>query len=90
VEPGSIGLLALLVLLVIPVSFALLTLAPRYITAPEVNMIMLLEMLFGPLLVWMVVDEAVPGTTIIGGALLFGVLLAHSLPAVRRSRRMSR
>lgn len=87
VESGSIGLLVLLVLIVIPVSFALLTFAARYITAPEVNMIMLLEMIFGPLLVWMVVDEGIPGTTIIGGALLFGVLLAHSLLALHKGRR---
>ncbi len=87
VASDSIGLLALLVLIVIPVSFALLTFAPRYITAPEVNMIMLLEMLFGPLLVWMVVDEGVPGTTIIGGGLLFGVLLAHSLLTLQKGRR---
>jgi len=90
VESGSISLLVLLVLVVIPASFALLTMAPRYITAPEVNMIMLLEMLFGPLLVWMVVGETVPATTIIGGTLLFTVLLVHSLLTLNNSRRVSR
>ncbi len=79
VPEGGASMLALLCLVVLPVSFSLLFWAPRHIPAPEVNMIMLLEMVLGPLLVWAVVGEAVPTNTLIGGGLLFVVLLGHSL-----------
>ncbi len=72
---------------VLPLSFFCLLTAPRYIPAPEVNMIMLLEMVLGPLLVWWVVGEAVSEATLLGGAGLFAVLLAHSLLAVRSNRK---
>lgn len=74
--------LALLVLVVLPLSFALLFLAPRYIPAPEVNMIMLLEMPLGPLFVWLALGEQVPAATFAGGGLLFLVLLANAFPAL--------
>ncbi len=79
IPEGAGSMLAVLCLGVLPVSFGLLFWAPRYIPAPEVNMIMLLEMVLGPLLVWAVVGEAVPRNTLIGGGLLFVVLLGHSL-----------
>lgn len=47
-------------------------------------MIMLLEMIFGPFLVWAIVDEGVAPTTLLGGGLLLAVLLGHSLLSVRR------
>lgn len=79
----DMGLLALLVLVVLPGSFLCLLNAPRFIPAPEVNMIMLLEMVLGPLLVWFAVGEMVPTETLIGGAGLFAVLLGHSFLGMR-------
>jgi drug/metabolite transporter (DMT)-like permease len=90
IPEGAGAMLALLCLGVLPVSFALLFWAPRFIPAPEVNMIMLLEMVLGPLLVWVVVGEAVPRNTLIGGGLLFVVLLGHSLFTVLHYRRQTR
>lgn len=90
IPEGAGPLLALLCLGVLPVSFALLFWAPRHIPAPEVNMIMLLEMVLGPLLVWAVVGEAVPRNTLIGGGLLFVVLLGHSLFTVLAYRRQTK
>jgi drug/metabolite transporter (DMT)-like permease len=90
VPPAQIPMLALLVLVVLPVPFGLLVLATRHVPAPEVNMVMLLEMILGPLLVWMFVGESVPPATIAGGGLLFAVLLAHSWLAERQRRRIVR
>lgn len=86
IPPDKLPLAALLCLIVLPVSFGLLVLAPRYISAPEVNMIMLLEMVFGPILVWIVVGEGVPVATLIGGGLLFAVLLTHSALGLKAQR----
>lgn len=76
--------LASLIIIVLPVSFMLLFIAPRHISAPEVNMIMLLEMVLGPLGAWLAVGEAVPPMTLAGGTLLFTVLLIHSALSLRR------
>ncbi|TVM15631.1 EamA/RhaT family transporter [Oceanidesulfovibrio indonesiensis] len=75
--------LVLLVLVVLPGSFLCLLNAPRFIPAPEVNMILLLEMVLGPLLVWTAVGETVPIATFIGGTGLFAVLLGHSYLGMR-------
>lgn len=90
VPAADVPLLLTLVLLVLPVSFAMLLLAPRYIPAPEVSMIMLLEMVLGPLFVWWVVGEAVPENTLLGGSLLFLVLLGHSWLGLRSWQRQRR
>ena len=45
--------LPLLVLVVVPLSFILISTGPRYIPAPEVGLLMLLETIFGPLWVWL-------------------------------------
>jgi drug/metabolite transporter (DMT)-like permease len=83
IEPGQGWLLALLVAVVLPLSFSMIFVAPRFIPAPEVNMIMLLEMILGPLMVWLAIGEAVPPATFAGGGLLFAILLAHSWAGLR-------
>jgi drug/metabolite transporter (DMT)-like permease len=60
--------------------------APRHITAPEVNMVILLEMLFGPVWVWAVLQEAPPAATVAGGLGLLVVLSIHFLRAMRAAR----
>ncbi|MFW5837450.1 MAG: DMT family transporter [Desulfovibrionaceae bacterium] len=86
VPAEKLPLLFLLVLVVLPTSFGMLFVAPRYISAPEVNMIMLLEMVLGPLLVWALVAEEPPASTLVGGSLLLLALLGHSALALREQR----
>ena len=62
---------------------ALLMLGPRYLPAAEVSMITLLEIVIGPLLVWVGVGE-VPGTySLIGGAVILTAITIHSLIRLR-------
>lgn len=85
VPAHSIIWLLLLCVLVIPLAFSLLTLAPRYLPAHEVALIGLLETVLGPYLVWLVLDEH-PGTAaLVGGAVVLTVLVAHTLLGVRQS-----
>lgn len=79
-------LLALLGLVVLPVSFGLITVAPRYIPAPEVSLIMLLEAILGPLWVWLVIGEVPNTATFAGGGLVLATLAAHSLLRLRSAR----
>jgi drug/metabolite transporter (DMT)-like permease len=64
--------------IILPISFALFTIAPRFIAVPELNMILLLEMILGPLYVWWIVKEQPPLETLVGGGLLFLVMAAHT------------
>ncbi|MBT5267491.1 MAG: DMT family transporter [Rhodospirillaceae bacterium] len=86
VTPPQLQLLLVLGLAILPASFWLLTLAPRYIPAPEVSLVLLLETLLGPLWVWLVIAEEPPFTTLVGGAVIVSVLTWHSLVALRSAR----
>ncbi len=79
--------LFLLGVLVLPVAFGLLTLAPRYIASPEVSLIMQLEAVLGPVWVWLVVGEVPPRTTFIGGAIVLATLVVHSAVAIGAQKR---
>ena len=75
--------LALSGLLVLPLGFGLLAVAPRFLPAPEVGLITLLETILGPLWVWVAVAEQ-PGTrTIIGGIIVVGVLAGNTILLLR-------
>ena len=44
-------------ILCVAIPFVLVTLAPRFITAAEVNLFFLLETILGPIWVWLVIKE---------------------------------
>jgi drug/metabolite transporter (DMT)-like permease len=75
--------------LVLPVSFTMITQGPRYLPAPEVSLILLVETILGPFWVWLVLQESPHATTLLAGALIVGTLAVHtlmSLWALRRPR----
>ncbi len=85
--PEEYGTLALMGLIVQPLSFALITLGPRYLTAPEVGLIMLLETLLGPLWVWWFHGEVPPTSTYWGGGIVLGALVLNALSGMRSPAR---
>lgn len=87
VTPRDAGLLLLLGGIIIPVSFALITLGPRYISAPEVSLLMLIETALGPTWVWLFLGETPSGRTLLGGAVLLGALAVHAVVSLRRGER---
>jgi len=70
-------------LFVVPVSFALITLGPRYLPAAEVSLLMLLETVLGPLWVWLAIGEAPGNMAFLGGSIVVATLAAHSAFALR-------
>jgi drug/metabolite transporter (DMT)-like permease len=72
----------------ISVSTCLLTLGPRYLASAEVALLILLESVLAPLLVWAVVGEDPGSWGIIGGAVVIGALFASNLWALRNNRRL--
>ncbi|WP_064750412.1 DMT family transporter [Solirubrobacter soli] len=62
----------------IALGFALLTVGARLIPAAQVGLITLLEVVLGPLWVWLAMDEK-PGTpTLIGGAIVIGAIVMQT------------
>lgn len=70
----------------IALSTCLFTLGPRYLSSAEVSLLILLESVLAPLLVWAVIGEDPGRLTILGGALVIGALLVSNMVALRRNR----
>ncbi len=73
-------------LVVIPLAFSLMTIGPRYLPAPEVSLILLLEAVLGPLLVWLVLHEHPGNASLIGGAVVLGTLFLANVTSFRGVR----
>jgi drug/metabolite transporter (DMT)-like permease len=80
------GYLLLLGGLLLPVSFAMITLGPRYLSAPEVSLMLLVETILGPIWVWLILNEVPVPATLIAGLLILGTLACHTLLSMRTIR----
>ena len=69
----------------VAIPFVLITLAPRYITAAEVNLFFLLETVLGPFWVWLVIKEQPSVETIIGGIVIILTISTHSYLALKKT-----
>jgi drug/metabolite transporter (DMT)-like permease len=70
----------------LPIAFGLITTGPRYISAPEVGLVMLIESVIGSFWVWLVLDEIPASTTFLGGGIILGVLATHSIVTLKIQR----
>jgi drug/metabolite transporter (DMT)-like permease len=61
-------------ILILPLAFALIGQGPRYLPAPEVSLLMLLETVFGTLWAWLWLDEIPRGTTLLAVAIILSSL----------------
>ena len=59
-------------LIILPIPFIILAIAPKYTPAHEVALIFLMESVLGTAWVWFVINEVPPLNTVIGGILLLG------------------
>jgi drug/metabolite transporter (DMT)-like permease len=86
VTPADMGYLLLMGIYMVPIGTALMFAGPRYIPAPEVGLLLLLESVLGPIWVWLALGE-VPGRyTLIGGALVLTTLAGNAAWALKRNR----
>ncbi|WP_101068777.1 DMT family transporter [Roseovarius salinarum] len=72
----------------ITLATSLMTLGPRYITSAEVALLILLESVLAPLLVWAVIGEDPGHWALAGGAIVIGALFVSNLVALRARRRL--
>jgi drug/metabolite transporter (DMT)-like permease len=73
--------------IVLPVSFTLITLGPRYLPAPEVSLLLLTETILGPIWVWLILSEVPHTTTLLAGLMIISTLAVHTLMSLWALRR---
>ena len=74
----------LMCIMCVALPFVLVTIAPRYITAAEVNLFFLLETILGPIWVWLIIHEKPSVETIIGGSLIIITIAVHSALSIKK------
>tara|TARA_Y100000590_G_scaffold407178_1_gene497173 strand:- start:541 stop:1398 length:858 start_codon:yes stop_codon:yes gene_type:complete len=78
-------IIPLMCIMCVAIPFVLITLAPRYISAAEVNLFFLLETILGPLWVWLVIKEQPSAETIIGGTIIITTIAIHSILSLKKA-----
>ena len=69
------------------IPLAMITLAPRYIPAYEVEIFFVLETILGPFWVWLVIHEQPTNKTIIGGVFIIIIILIHTILELRENKK---
>jgi len=86
-SPREIALLAALGIFQLGVPCMLMVVASRNLSAPEISLLALLEVVLGPLWAWLGAGEVPATATVSGGLLVLGALVVNELAALRARRR---
>jgi drug/metabolite transporter (DMT)-like permease len=79
----------LMCVMCVAIPFVLVTIAPRFIPAEEVNLFFLLETIIGPFWVWLVINEQPSIETIQGGVVIILTIAIHSFLKLKNTKRLS-
>jgi len=74
----------LMCIMCVAIPFVMVTIAPRFIPAEEVNLFFLLETIIGPFWVWMIIKEQPSIETIQGGAVIILTIAIHSFLKLKK------
>ena len=86
VSQADVGYLLIMGLYMLPIGTALMFLGPRYIPAPEVGLLLLLESILGPVWVWLALGEEPGVSTLLGGAIVISTLAVNTIWALKYPR----
>ena len=75
----------LMCILCVAIPFVLVTIAPRFIPAAEVNLFFLLETIIGPIWVWLIIKEQPSIETLQGGIVIIATIAIHSFLKLKNS-----
>ena len=78
-------IIPLMCVLCVAIPFVLVTIAPRYIPAAEVNLFFLLETIIGPIWVWLIIKEQPSIETLYGGVIIIITIAIHSFLKLKNS-----
>jgi len=85
-QNSDIIIVPIMCIMCVAIPFVLVTIAPRYISAPEVNLFFLLEVILGPIWVWLIIKEQPSIQTIIGGSIIIITIAIHSFLALKKTQ----
>ena len=84
-ENRDLIIVPLMCILCVAIPFVLVTIAPRFIPAAEVNLFFLLETIIGPIWVWLIIKEQPTTETLIGGIVIIITIAIHSFLKLKNS-----
>ena len=84
-ENNDLIIIPLMCILCVAIPFVLVTIAPRFIPAAEVNLFFLLETIIGPIWVWLIIKEQPSIETLYGGVIIITTIAIHSFLKLRNS-----
>ena len=84
-ENNDLIIVPLMCILCVAIPFVLVTIAPRFIPAAEVNLFFLLETIIGPIWVWFIIKEQPSIETLQGGVVIIITIAIHSFLKLKNS-----
>ena len=84
-ENKDLFIVPLMCILCVAIPFVLVTIAPRFIPAAEVNLFFLLETIIGPIWVWLIIKEQPSIETLQGGIVIIATIAIHSFLKLKNS-----
>ena len=84
-ENKDLIIVPLMCVLCVAIPFVLVTIAPRFIPAAEVNLFFLLETIIGPIWVWLIIKEQPSIETLQGGIVIIATIAVHSFLNLKNS-----
>ena len=82
---SDIIIVPLMCIMCVAIPFVLVTIAPRFIPAEEVNIFFLLETIIGPIWVWLVIKEQPSIEALQGGLVIIATIAVHSFLKLKKS-----
>ncbi len=82
---NDVYIVPLMCVMCVAIPFVLVTIAPRFITAAEVNLFFLLETIIGPIWVWLIIKEQPTPETMVGGAIIVLTIAIHSFLKIKKT-----
>ena len=84
-ENKDLIIVPLMCILCVAIPFVMVTIAPRFIPAAEVNLFFLLETIIGPIWVWLIIKEQPSIETLQGGIVIITTIAIHSFLKLKNS-----
>ena len=84
-EDKDLIIVPLMCILCVAIPFVLVTIAPRFIPAAEVNLFFLLETIIGQIWVWLIIKEQPSIETLQGGMIIITTIAIHSFLKLKNS-----
>ena len=78
-------IIPIMAIMCVAIPFVLVTIAPRFIPAEEVNLFFLLETIIGPIWVWLIIKEQPSIEALQGGLIIITTIAVHSFIKLKNS-----